>query len=122
MKRIEVMTVATPAIDMDNNDQVIASLMVLKASQGWAVMIEVLNANLKYLENLILTKTDEITGAGVSEHQIEEARLKRSLTLDFLNTPEMIIKNLKMKDGVEEEYDPYYNLEDIANAKNRRGI
>lgn len=122
MRRIKLMTVATKPIDTESNEQVVAALVSLQASSGWAVVEDVLKDNLRYLEDLILTGTDPFTHLQVNEQEIEKARLKRELTIDFRDTPKKIIDELTKGEIRGAEYDPYYNVDDIATAKNRRGV
>lgn len=103
---VPVAKTETPKADEER----IMALKSLLVSSGWAVMIEVLNANIKYLEGIVLDRKDIYTNEPVEdEKEIEEARLKRALSVELRDLPNTLIRKARTVNTPDEEDndDPY---------------
>lgn len=71
-------------------------------------MVEILEENKKWLEDAILSGLDPDTGERMTEKEQDEARNKRGLTIELIETPEKLIMELKgSKDIKIINFDPY---------------
>ena len=111
----KVMTVEIPkqeAPALDDTQNIIAALASMQASAGWAIMVRILNDNIKFLETAILDKVDPKTKRVLSDEDVEMARIKRSLNIEVRDTPQNY-GNVVREMGVEPiDYDPYYKTND----------
>ena len=121
-KKTKVMTVEIPkqeAPALNAVENVIASLTSLQASQGWAIVVKILNDNIAYLEKAILEKVDPITKEVLTDAEVEILRIKRGLNIDLRDTPGNYSKVVKDVGEVPVEYDPFFKTNaDIIKAKN----
>jgi hypothetical protein len=86
----------------------VAALQALQGSSGWAILVEILNDNKKYLEEAILSAVDPETRTEMTEKEIEQARHKRGLTIELIDTPQKLIDEIKRSEKVEiVNFDPY---------------
>lgn len=90
-------------------ERVVAAMDALQVSEGWQMIVQNFDANIKYIENLILEKTDQ-EGNLLEEDQVDNLRNKREIMLDLIKTPQNFISMAKTQ-GVAaiEDLDPYYN-------------
>ena len=113
---VEVPKKEAPALDAV--EDIIASLASMQASTGWAIMVKVLNDNIKYLEIAILEKIDPTTKMNLTDAEVEILRTKRSLNIDLRDTPANYSKVIKDTGEVPVEYDPYFKtMAEIKKAK-----
>jgi exosome complex RNA-binding protein Rrp4 len=117
-KRIKIMTVpmekpqAPSAVDM-----VIGALASLQASQGWAIIVKILNENIAYLEKAILEKIDPETKQSLNDAEVEILRTKRNLNIELRETPTNYSKVVQTSGEIPTEYDPYFKTNnDIIKA------
>lgn len=117
----DVMTVPMPKPEAPSAaDNVIGALASLQASQGWAIVVKVINDNIAYLEKAILEKIDPLSKAPLSDAEVEILRTKRSLNIDLRETPQNYAKVVRDTGEVPEEYDPYFKTNsDIIKAGKR---
>lgn len=117
-KSKKVMTVSLPKPEVPKiADNIIAALMSLQASQGWAIIRKILDDNLKYLETAILEKIDPISKEKLTEKEIETLRIKRGLNIELRDTPQNYVKVVQEIGEAPIEYDPYYKTkEEIMKA------
>lgn len=120
-RRLKVVVPEIPQEDT-SEEGMVASLLALQATPGWGLVLRALNENIEYLNEVILNKFDPVTGMTVSEVEVDTSRIKRKLLIEFRDTPRMMITKLTEKTVEVQKYDPYFDLDDIATAKNRRGI
>ena len=115
------MTVPMPKAEApDAAENVIGALASLQASVGWAVIVKILNDNIKYLELAILGKIDPVTKAPLNDKQVEVLRTKRGLNIELRDTPANYSKVVKDMGGVPIEYDPYFKTNDDIIRAGRR--
>ena len=106
---------APPAV---SNAEKVAALMSLQASEGWALVLSVLNENKTYLERMILRGCDPETGEKLTSAEQDEARYKLELTESVMDTPAKYIANLEASGDGPVDYDPYSkNVTDMINAE-----
>jgi outer membrane receptor for ferric coprogen and ferric-rhodotorulic acid len=124
-KTNKVFTVEIPkqeAPETSAVESIIASLASMQASAGWAVVVKILNDNIKFLETAILEKVDPITKEKLTDAEVEVLRTKRSLNIDLRDTPQNYSKVVKDAGEVPVEYDPYFKtMEEIQKAKQTPG-
>ncbi len=115
----EVMTVPMPEQKApDAVESIVGALMSLQTSQGWAIIVKILNDNIAYLEKAILDKIDPATKEVLSDKDVEELRVKRGLNIELRDTPQNYTKVVKDNGTVPEEYDPYFKTKaDIIKAE-----
>ncbi len=113
IKGIEVLTVpiAQPQLQTETQS-VVAALKSMAATEGWAIMVKILNDNIKYLETAILEKIDPITKEPLSEAEIEICRIKRLLNIELRDTPQNYSETVKELGSLPVDYDPYYKTKD----------
>jgi len=111
------MTVPTPSSKASQStENQITALMTMQATQGWAIVVRILNENVKYLETLILDRYDPISKKELTDEEIDKMRYKRNITKELLDLPQNYIKTLSETDGEEPvEYDPYFKNTDEIN-------
>ena len=91
----------------------VAALRSLVATPGWAVIVQILDDNISYLEKAILEKKDPETKAPLSDDDVEKLRYKRTLNIELKDTPKKYTKMLIEGESVPINYDPYWNVDDI---------
>lgn len=112
-KKINVMTVEVPKEPIPTSvDSIIGSLKSLEVSPGWAIIVNILNENIKYLEQCIISKFDTLTQLELSDSEIEILRIKRNLNIDLRDTPKNYTKVIQDTGEIPEDYDPYYKTND----------
>ena len=117
----KIMTVPMPKPEAPKaSDSIIGALASLQASVGWAVIVKILNDNIKYLELAILGKIDPVTKAPLNDKQVEVLRTKRGLNIELRDTPANYSKVVKDMGGVPIEYDPYFKTNDDIIRAGRR--
>ena len=89
-------------------DTVIGALASLVASQGWAIVVKILNDNIAYLEKAILDQVDPITKEPLTDAEADKLRTKRDLNTEVRDTPQNYSKVVKDTGEVPEDFDPYY--------------
>ena len=117
----KVKTVIVPVVQAPpavSNAEKIAALTSLQASEGWAIVLSVLNENKAYLERMILRGCDPETGEKLTPQEQDEARYKLELTESVMSTPAQYIVNLQSAGDAPVDYDPYSKtVADMMNAE-----
>lgn len=121
-KEVKVMTVPMPK---PNNKpsavaDIIGAMASLQASQGWAIIVKILDDNIAYLDKSIIEKADPATHATLSDEEVDVLRMKRSLNVDVRDTPANYTEVVKAEDTAPEEFDPYFKTnKQIIDSKKR---
>jgi len=103
------MTVPLPKEDIVATvEDEVSALKSLQASRGWAILVKILNENIKYLETAILEKIDPGTKVILSDDEIEILRTKRGLNIELRDTPANYTKVIRDQGEIPENYDPYF--------------
>ncbi len=102
-----------PAKAPKSSDAIVAALISLQVSEGWAIIRNNLDENIRYIESAILNGIDPQSREKLTDAEIEMLRYKRNLNLELRDTPENFIKKItssapQFSDG----YDPYFNSAD----------
>lgn len=86
----------------------VAALQVLQTSIGWNMVVDVLKDNQKFLEHAILDRIDPQTKKKMTEEEVDEARRKRALMIELMDTPAKLIKFIQETERPEAvNFDPY---------------
>lgn len=86
----------------------VGALEALQVTIGWNMVVEVLVDNQKYLERMILERIDPYTKKKLTETEVDEARHKRELTIELMETPAKLIKFIQDTERPEDvNFDPY---------------
>lgn len=93
--------------DIEENNRILMALESLKQNIGWMFLTQVLEENIRVMEENILNKYDE-NGAIISEDELDKLRNKRSFYKELLEKPDFYMKKLKTPNVVENSLDPYY--------------
>lgn len=105
-KTKKIDTPATPK-KLSSAEQ-ISALTVLQTSIGWAMLIEQLEFNKQYLEKAILERIDPYTGETMKEEDVDDARRKRKLIIELMETPQKLKRHIEKSEGSEPvNFDPY---------------
>ena len=85
-----------------------ASLDSLEASTGWGIIRNILDENIAFLEQCILTGVDPLTKTELDTKAIEECRIKRSLNIEVRDTPKNYRNKIDTEGATPKNFDPYY--------------
>lgn len=108
-RRIKIMTVPTPEPEVPKEvENVLASLLALQASNGWAIIVKILNDNIAMLEKAILEKVNPLTKTLLSDAEVEKFRERRELNIELRDMPVNYSKVLTDTEELPQNFDPYY--------------
>jgi hypothetical protein len=108
----KVIVAQVPKPEATTVENVIGALTSLEASQGWAIVVKILNDNISYLEKAIIEKIDPDTKLALTNEEVEILRIKRSLNIDLRETPKNYTRVVNDTGDVPEEFDPYFKTND----------
>lgn len=126
-KKIKFMTVEVPKEPAPTSiETILGALKSLEVSIGWSIITNILNDNIKFLEQAIINKIDPVTQETLSDSEIEILRIKRNLNIDLRDTPKNYSKVIQDTSEVPENYDPYYTshdemMKDLHPVREERG-
>jgi len=106
VKKVVVLQIA-PTTYAKSIEGEIAALTAMQQTEGWRIVLRILNENIEYLQEGILTKRDPETLGALSDTEVDELRIKRSLSIELRSTPENYIKKFTQSSVPEKSYDPY---------------
>jgi len=98
----------------DKINLAISSFKTLKDTVGWKLLEEIVEANIKLLEDQILNGFDEET-----KEQIDRKRDKLRAYKEIINTPDYWIKHLETPELLQQEEDPYYTVSSLNKEKKK---
>ena len=75
---------------------------------GWAVLKEINENNIEFLDAQIIKKTDP-DGKPLTEAQCDELRIKRDYLDELINTPLKFVEKMKSDGQIPENFDPYFS-------------
>jgi hypothetical protein len=108
-KKIHIAPVQQAAPSVSNAEKA-AALTSMLATQGWALIAEVLMENIAYLERTIITGRDPSTGEKLTAYEQDVARDKLELNKALLDTPNQYIRDLLASTTDIQNFDPYHNV------------
>lgn len=82
-----------------------------RSSEFWGLIKKILNVNIEYLAERIISETDE-NGNLLEGKALIEARMKVLVFRDVARTPEHLIKTLSGEDIENEPIDPYVTIKE----------
>ena len=95
-------------VDLNQNQQMIAELVDMKATPGWRLLMDVLKGNIAVLEDEILSGVEYPSGKKLDANAIDLKRALRMARLELLSTPEVLVKRLDATTKNEISDDPYF--------------
>lgn len=112
-KKVKVIVAPVPKPEAPSAiDSVIGALASLEASTGWAIIVKILNDNIKYLETAILEKIDPQSKEPLTDEEVELLRIKRNINIEVRDTPKNYSAVVTTTGEVPEEFDPYFKTND----------
>lgn len=93
----------------DKIELAVASFKTLKSNIGWQLLVDIVSANIKVLEEQILEGVE-----GATEEEMNRKRDKLKAYREVIDTPDYWIKRLAEPEPFEESSDPYHTAESLA--------
>lgn len=87
---------------LEKRSQAVEDFRTLQAHPGWHLVAQILDANIKEWESVILDSDEE-----VDKEKIKEAKGKRLVAIKVRNLPEQMMKDLVDIQGESKNYDPF---------------
>jgi hypothetical protein len=121
-KKIKVMTVPMPKQESKPKavETIIMAMASLQASQGWAIIVGILEDNIAYLDKCIIDKVDPLTQISLSDSDVELLRVKRLLNIEVKDTPKNYTEAIEAENAEPEEFDPYFKTNKHITDYNKR--
>ncbi len=79
----------------------------LSESNGWKIMVQVLEANIAYIDEQIISKQEPESGKLLTEDEVDHLRKVRKLQQEVINKPEELQRLLQREEPAEDTLDPY---------------
>lgn len=96
----------------DKIDTAVANFKDLKLHVGWQLLKQIVDANIRVLEEQILDGVD-----GDTKESIDRKRDKLRAYKEVIGTPDYWIKQLENPIPFQDDNDPFYNQENIKEAR-----
>ena len=93
----------------EKSSLLLANFKMLKEHAGWQVLVQIVEANIKVLEDQILNGFEEET-----KDQIDRKRDKLKAYKEVITTPDSWITKLESPVPFKEESDPYDTIESLS--------
>ena len=90
----------------------ISSFANLLNSEGWKLVVQILDANIE-----VLVQQLESGGENETKEDVDRIRDNLKLTRDFRNTPQDMIKKLEAPVSEPQNPDPFDTVEDVQKRK-----
>lgn len=104
-----------------DHGRIVLALQAMVAMEGWAVIVQICNANIEHLESAIIEKMDPETKAALTDYEVEMLRIKRGYLVELRDTPANYAKQLNDSPVPPEEFDPYFkSADDIIKARREK--
>jgi hypothetical protein len=105
-----------------DESRIINAFLQLQATEGWALFVQMIEANLKIIDEQILTKksismNSEENNKPLKEEAVDRLRDKREIYLEMISIPNDTVQRKMKLDPPEEKDDPYYNLNDLPGKR-----
>lgn len=110
-KTIIVKVPKAPKFDLSfsktqENTRIIVALESLKSNPGWQFITQVIQGNIKYLADQIISKQGD-NGVVLEDGDIDILRIKYDYLSEILKKPDKFLKELTRTESKEESLDPY---------------
>jgi hypothetical protein len=121
VKKAKLFIVPVPKPEAPNAiENIVGALASLQCSEGWAILVKILNDNIAYLERAILDKVDPLSKAPLTDIEVELLRTKRNLNIELRDTPSNYSKLVVDTGEVPEDFDPFFHTKDEIDKANRQ--
>ncbi len=107
----------------DTQEKIDAAVIAFRTGVNtpfWKLMIQILDANIKVVTELILSGTN-LEGEDATKEESDRLRDKLKVYKEVRGTPERQIKRLTSPEGEEPEVDPYQTVEQMKEERKRVG-
>lgn len=95
----------------EKRNLVLANFKTLKETEGWNLLVKIVEANIKELEDQIIYGFEDET-----KEQIDRKRDKLKAYKDVIETPDFWINKFEFKPDFKEDLDPYATINSIDNS------
>ena len=95
----------------EQRNLVLANFKTLKETEGWNMLVKIVEANVKELEDQIIYGFEDET-----KEQIDRKRDKLKAYKDVITTPDFWISKFGYKPEFKEDLDPYATINNIDNS------
>lgn len=92
-----------------------ASFKTLKTTAGWVLLVEMVETNIKLLEQQILDGSE-----GETTETINRKRDKLKAYREVIGLPNKVLKTLETNETLQQDDDPYFNAENYKQSKQTR--
>lgn len=94
--------------------RMIGALISLQAHEGWVLLRQTLEENVKLLDSQIITKL-AIDGQILNDADCDKLREQRSVFQELINKPESLLSQLQRVEGTDEDDDdPYFGTRHLG--------
>lgn len=99
----------------------IGALTTLTVTEGWMLLRQTLEANMKVLDEQVLKKVG-LDGKELTEAQCDRLRDRRNVMDELIHKPEQLLKELSREDVEETSDDPYFSIGDVGRRRGREDV
>jgi hypothetical protein len=103
-------------LDGSDDARIMSSLISLQATEGWALIVQMTNENIKIIEEQIITKRN-VFGGALSDTDVDILRQRYAIYKEIIELPSRLIQQTKREDGKQENDDPYWNMDEMKKAE-----
>jgi hypothetical protein len=93
-----------------------SSLISLQATEGWALIVQMTNENIKIIEEQIITKQN-VFGGALSDTDVDILRQRYAIYKEIIGLPARLVQQTKREGGTEPNDDPYWNMDEMKKAE-----
>lgn len=89
-------------------NELVEHMYILIRTSGWLLLKQIMEGNVAVLEEAIIDRKDPISGATLTEAELDDARKKRALMKELIGKPEQLIEQFRKQSAAPTPtYDPY---------------
>ena len=99
----------------DQRKVAVANFKALKAQAGWQLLVEIVEGNIRVLEDQILNGFEDET-----PETINRKRDKLKAYKEVITTPDYWVDKFEDGQQFKEDVDPYHTIETLAETRKRR--
>ena len=101
-------------------ERIVLALNAMVPTEGWGIMLRIIDSNVAILEEAIISKTSPVTGVVLDELGCDRLRDKLGFHKELGDTPESYSKLLKKESIEPEDFDPFYKSAQEFIAERRK--